>query len=405
MILGAIHLAPLQLGNEYGQRLGVAKVPRCASLDGARKVGGKHSTGWRSRPPGAPSPSAPVARAGPALAVKPDERATSAERLVQRHVWIHPISGVPDHHSIWGYACILEKSCSRSAFPGIRVCENGEVRREVRLADRAEHLPLVPGDVVPRPDLSERTDRIGLRLSDQRLSDLALTPFWRSRSDRRAEYIEKPAPVAIGSPDFIETCRRESMSRPMSACPPSTMHPMPSRLAIFISDMEPQILHGAASRPWRAHYPMLRRALCRSLLPQFRLLFQGLRAPPGSAPHRMSSPVHRWLPVWRRSQAIARAADPFDLGCSPLHEQHFAASYSIALPEEHGVQGWEGGQRLSDPSALHAPLPIGATTFRTSVFGSLHSGPQAGPKQSSGHASHFGPGFLPIRPRMAFRSC
>ena len=66
-------------------------------------------------------------------------------------------------------------SCSSADFPGMPVCVKiGRLVATVRLADRAKHLPFVPGDVVPRSDLAEHANRIGLDLLDERLDDLLL---------------------------------------------------------------------------------------------------------------------------------------------------------------------------------------------------------------------------------------
>ena len=65
-------------------------------------------------------------------------------------------------------------SCSSADFPGMPVCEDRQVRGEMRLADRAEHLALGGCDLVPRSNLAKRTGGIVVGLLDQPLNDLLL---------------------------------------------------------------------------------------------------------------------------------------------------------------------------------------------------------------------------------------
>ena len=85
---------------------------------------------------------------------------------------IDQIAEMTDHDTVRLHAGVFEQiellERRLSGDSGVR--ENRQVGRQVRLADRAEHFALVGGDVVPRSDLAEHADRIGLDLLDQRLT-------------------------------------------------------------------------------------------------------------------------------------------------------------------------------------------------------------------------------------------
>ena len=79
-----------------------------------------------------------------ALTIEADERAAPADRLVHVDVRVDEIAEMADHDALRIDAGVLEdvelfeRRLSRDA--GVR--EDRQVRRDVRLADRAEHLAL-----------------------------------------------------------------------------------------------------------------------------------------------------------------------------------------------------------------------------------------------------------------------
>ena len=91
-------------------------------------------------------------------------------------VRIDEVAEVTDDDPIRLHADVLENielfERRLSGDPGVR--ENRQVRCQVRLADRAEHLPFIGGDVVPRSDLAKHTRRVIVDLLDERLHDLLL---------------------------------------------------------------------------------------------------------------------------------------------------------------------------------------------------------------------------------------
>src|SRR4029077_12571700 len=112
-----------------------------------------------------------------ALTIEADERAAAANRLVHRHLRI--VRQIPQltyddavrlDARVFEQIQLLHRGFSGDA--GVR--EDRQIRRDVGFADGAEDLALVRGDVVPRTDLAEDTDRIRLRLLDERLHDLLL---------------------------------------------------------------------------------------------------------------------------------------------------------------------------------------------------------------------------------------
>src|SRR5262249_38815080 len=111
-----------------------------------------------------------------ALAVKADERPTPADCAVHFSIRVNKISEVTDDDVLRVDAHVLEDvELLEGRLPrNAGVGEDRNVRREVCAAHGPKYLALILGDVVPRPDLTERTYGIGLRLLDERPKDLLL---------------------------------------------------------------------------------------------------------------------------------------------------------------------------------------------------------------------------------------
>ena len=109
-----------------------------------------------------------------ALSIETDERAASANRFMHIHVRVHKIPQVSDDDAIRFYAGVLQdiELFERRLAGNSGVREDRKVRRHVRLADGAEHLAFIRGDLVPRADFAEHAERVVVRLLDERLDDL-----------------------------------------------------------------------------------------------------------------------------------------------------------------------------------------------------------------------------------------
>ena len=111
-----------------------------------------------------------------ALTIEADERTAAADRLVHVDVRVNEIAEVADEHAIGLHAGIFQNvELFDRRFPrNARVRENRNVRRTMRPADGAEHLPLVRGDLIPRADFTKRPYHVVVDLPDERAEDLFL---------------------------------------------------------------------------------------------------------------------------------------------------------------------------------------------------------------------------------------
>src|ERR1700732_281317 len=109
-----------------------------------------------------------------ALSIETDKSAPSADRFVHVHVGVHKISQVSDDNAIWFYASVLEniQLFKRRLPRNSSVREDRQVFNNVGLADGAENFALISGDLVPRADFAENTQRIVVGLLDEGLDDL-----------------------------------------------------------------------------------------------------------------------------------------------------------------------------------------------------------------------------------------
>src|SRR5207248_1460163 len=109
-----------------------------------------------------------------ALPIETDKRAASADRFLHIHVRVYKIPQVSYDNAIRFYARVLENvELFERRFAGNSgVREDRNIRRDVRLADGAEDLAFIRGDLVPRADLAECTKDVVVSLPDERLHDL-----------------------------------------------------------------------------------------------------------------------------------------------------------------------------------------------------------------------------------------
>jgi len=92
-----------------------------------------------------------------ALSVETDKSAPSADRFVHVYVRVNKISQVSDDYAIWFYASVLEniQLFKRRLAGNSSVGEDRQVRSNVGLADGAEDLAFISGDLIPGADFAE----------------------------------------------------------------------------------------------------------------------------------------------------------------------------------------------------------------------------------------------------------